>query len=161
MLTPYHVSHDTFHKSHIMCHMSNVGRGSPINSATARNVPKSGSPYCQGQRSRPQVFTKSWERVIQRKPSVYFRNANTEPSMHFRKANTEPSMNFRGDNTKFLSCKMLGKNFHYSVANWAICKQFQARTSVRMHSVKAYVIYVMLHHTVTLQNLNINSGIPI
>ena len=51
-------------------------------------------------------------RWVHTEPSVHFRNANMEPPMHFRKANTEPSMNFRRDNTKFLSCKMLGKNLH-------------------------------------------------
>ena len=37
-------------------------------------------------------------------------------------------------------------------ANWAICRKVQARTSVKVHSVKAFV---MPHFTVILQNLNI------
>ena len=56
----------------------------------------------------------------------------------------ETSMKFRSDHMEFLSCKMLGKN-------QAICRQVQAKTSVRMHLVMAYV---MPHPTATIENKN-------
>ena len=82
-------------------------------------------------------------------PSVHFRKVNTEPSIHFRKGNTEPTMHFRRDHTKLLSFKMHAKNLHLSVCSNDIHRQVEARTSFRMHSVKACV---MPDHTVTLQN---------
>ena len=88
-------------------------------------------------------------RRVLTEPSAYFRKANTEPSIHFWKANTEPSMHFKMDNTLLLS----SKSPLFCQPIFAIHKQVQARTSVMMHLVKAYV---MSHHTVTLQICSTN-----
>ena len=88
-------------------------------------------------------------RWVLTEPSAYFRKANTEPSMHFLKANTEPSMYFRTKNT----LSLYSKSPLLCQPIFSIHIQVQARTSVIMHSVKAYV---MSHHTVTLQICSTN-----
>ena len=90
-------------------------------------------------------------RRVHTETSVHFRKANTETSMHLMKANTELAMHFRRDKNKFLSCKLLAKNLHLSVSPLSHLQKSSSKNSVRMHSVKAYV---MPHHTVTLQNNN-------
>ena len=88
-------------------------------------------------------------RWVHAEPSIHLRKANMEQSMHFFKANTQPSINFKRDNAEILAWKCQSSILTNLSANWAICRQVQARTYVWMHLVKAYV---MTHHTVNHQN---------
>ena len=90
-------------------------------------------------------------------PSVQFKKANTDPSLQFRKANTDPSMQFRWGHTELMFCKMLGKNLHESAGPLSHWQTSQARASVRMHLVRAYVMHF---HTVILQSCHLKIWQP-
>ena len=63
---------------------------------------------------------------------LFLHNRIAELSMHSRKYHMEPSMHFWRDYTYCFSCKTLGTNL-YSSYSVSIHRQFQERTSVRMH----------------------------